>query len=663
MEDGASQELEGKKETKKSTTIHFISKKPRTFDSLNIKHNQISAKEILDYCLSKKILAVDTETEGLDFLTKRVIMFQIGDAENQFVIDTRDYDISFLRPVLESRTIKKLLHNVKFDYKFIKKCYNITLENIYDTMISERILSTGKDILPGYHSLEQVCLRRLGKQLDKSTRNQFINLGGQPFTDKQIVYGAEDVENLIKIAKSQIEEVNKYGLGPVLELENEVSLAFSDIEYNGIGLDVEKWKLIADDSKIELDNALKDLNEEIFKDSLFTRYINKNVQIDMFAETAEYEVLMNWSSPLQVLTLFKLIVPTLENVNAKELYTIKNRHVIIKKYIRYKEVEKKSNAYGMAFLKYLGADNRIHTSFNQILNTGRVSSRDPNMQQIPADNKYRNCFISGYDDWVFVSSDYSSQELCIIAYGSKDPVWLKALSEGKDLHSVCAELVYGKIWEDAQDPDCDFYKIDPVTNEMQRSKCNCKEHKSLRNGVKTINFGLAYGMSKFKLADTLLIEIEEAAMLIEKYFSSFPSIKKFLDSLGTYGLDNGFIKTFAPYKRIRWFSKWKPNIRKDRDLFKEVGSIERASKNTPIQGSGADMCKYALTLVRDYIAEHNVPVKIVMAVHDQIDTIVHKDYAEQWKEEFTALMKKSTLPIIPNGLLEADTNISDFWEK
>lgn len=644
--------------------IHFLSSKIPNFQNDSIFYNKISKEEILEYCLSAPILGVDTETQGLDFLTKKIIMFQIGDDKKQFVIDTRDIDVSFLKPVLESKSILKIFHNVKFDYKFIKKWCNITLENVYDTMIVERILSTGKDLEEGFHSLGQVANRRLGVELDKSTRNQFIDLGSTPFTEKQIVYGADDVIHLIGIMNSQVSDIEYYGLEDLQELENKASLAFSDIEYNGMGIDVEKWKEIAVDSSDKVQKVIKELDEMVYSDpqNRFEKFINRDVQGDLFKDVADYEIQVQWSSPSQVLKLFQTVVPSLESVGAKELHTIRKRHPIISKYISYKEIEKLANAYGTAFLKYVKSDGRIHTSFNQILNTGRVSSRNPNMQQIPADNRFRNCFISGYKDWVFVSSDYSSQELCIIAYGSKDPVWIDALENKKDLHSVCAELVYGDTWKQAAEPDCAFYEK-KTDGEYKKAKCSCDEHKKLRTGVKTINFGLAYGMSKFKLSDTLLISIDEAEALIEKYFFSFPNIKKFLEMLGNYGLQNGFIKTFAPYRRMRWFSKWKPGIKTNKDLFKEVGTIERASKNTPIQGSGADMCKYALTLVRDYINSNNCPVKIVMAVHDQIDTIVHKDYAEQWKHELDTLMKLSTFPIIKNGLLDADTNISEFWEK
>jgi DNA polymerase-1 len=273
------------------------------------------------------------------------------------------------------------------------------------------------------------------------------------------------------------------------------------------------------------------------------------------------------------------------------------------------------------------------------------------MQQIPADNKYRNAFTAD-DGYVFASSDFSSQELCIIATGSKDPVWLQALETGQDLHSVCADLVFGDVWKDAADSNCAYFA-------HNKSKCNCAKHGKLRTQVKSINFGLAYGMSAHKLSDTLQIDIKDAEDLIEKYFTAFPRIKNFLTKLGQFGTGNGYIRTFKPYRRIRWFPKWEPYMR---DMV-EFGSIERASKNTPIQGTGADMTKEALVIMRKYILKHKLPVKIVMTVHDQIDTIVHQDYADKWKIEMKQLMETAALTTIPNGLLKSDTNLSLSWEK
>ena len=170
-------------------------------------------------------------------------------------------------------------------------------------------------------------------------------------------------------------------------------------------------------------------------------------------------------------------------------------------------------------------------------------------------------------------------------------------------------------------------------------------------------------MGPHKLANTLNISIQNAEDLIDKYFKAFPKIGGFLNMLGKYGKKFGYIKTFPPYNRRRWFSNWYPRIHTNRSAAFELGSIERASKNTPIQGASADMTKRALILMRSYIKEFKLPVKLVMTVHDQIDTICTIDYAPEWVWLMTELMENAALEIVTNGLLKADTNISKSWEK
>jgi DNA polymerase-1 len=363
---------------------------------------------------------------------------------------------------------------------------------------------------------------------------------------------------------------------------------------------------------------------------------------------------MNWDSPKQVLEIIKQLIPKVDNVNGKELYKYRS-YELVNTYIQYKEYMKLCTSYGEPFFKYFKDDNKVHTNFHQILDTGRVSSNSPNMQQIPANNEFRNCFIAP-EGWSFVSSDYSSQELNVIAFGSKDPVWIKALEENKDLHSVCAELIYGQEWVDAAEDNCSYINYGG-------KKCNCSQHKTLRTYVKAINFGLAYGMGPHKLADNLQISKQEANNLITKYFEAFPAIKGFLNKLGNFGKQFGYIKTFPPFNRKRWFDTWYPKIWNDRTALMELGSIERASKNTPIQGASADMTKLALTFIHMYIRDSNIPVKLVMTVHDQIDTICKDSYSKTWKKKMTELMEEAAKVIVTNGLLKADTNISKTWSK
>ena len=609
--------------------------------------------DVVKYCEDKKVLGVDTETEGFDFTCKKMIMFQIGDEIDQFVIDTRVVDIEPLRDILESRKITKIFHNAKFDYKFIKRWGNIECEGIYDTFLTERVINCGKDNIR--YGLKDVCKKYLNVELNKEVRNQFIGLTGQPFREDQIVYGAKDVEYLIGVRKHQLPLIDRYKLNNVVDLENEVVTAFADIEYNGLDLDSEKWKEI---EAVNMDNANtleENLDEMIRVDARVKHFVSKYIQTDMFTATEDIrDIDIKWTSPKQVLEVFQCIVPKLENVNGKQMYKYRYKFPLIDKYVKYKEAMKLCTSYGDAFFKNLSSDKRIHTNFHQILDTGRVSSSKPNMQQIPADNIYRNCFTAP-DGWSFVSSDYSSQELNVIAYGSKDPVWIEALKNNQDLHSTCAELVYGEEWLTSGEDNCIYFK--------RKAKCSCPSHKKLRTNVKTINFGLAYGMGPNKLSDTLSIDLGAAKELIEKYFQTFPSIKGFLDKLGNYGKKYGYIKTFPPYNRKRWFSNWYPKIWNNKSSMMELGSIERASKNTPIQGASADMTKKALVLMRCYIKDFDVPVKLVMTVHDQIDTICKNEYVDWWSKKMQELMEQAALEIVTNGLLKAEVTVNNCWTK
>ena len=374
--------------------------------------------------------------------------------------------------------------------------------------------------------LKDLVKREFGKELNKEIRNKFVGVDGAPFTENQIVYGAEDVEYLCKLRHIQIPKTIANKLEAVVDLECNSALAFSDMEYNGLDLDQTKWKALEKESTLKAEALSSNLDQMVIENRLLTEFVKDYVQSDLFIPVEEIrKVKTKWTSPKQVLEVFQTLVPELEDVNGKNMYKHRFKHEIIDNYIKYKEAMKLCTSYGDAFLKNVSIDNKVHTSFHQILDTGRVSSSRPNMQQIPADNRYRNCFVAP-DGWSYVSADYSSQELNVIAFGSKDPVWLEALEEGQDLHSTCAELVYGEQWMNSGEDDCAYLK--------KKEKCNCPSHKKLRTNVKTINFGLAYGMGPNKLADTLNISIDDAKLLIKKYFKAFPAIKGFLDKLGSF---------------------------------------------------------------------------------------------------------------------------------
>jgi len=437
--------------------------------------------EAVEYLNTKSLLGLDTETSGFDFSCKDLLMIQIGDQDRQFVIDFRSTvkeDIALLNTVFVNPEIVKILHNVKFDYKFIKRHCGAALVNVYDTYLVEKILHCGKDDY-GF-GLGKLTERYLGVTLNKEIRNRFVNSSSTPFTNSQIVYGADDVKHLISLYYKQQPDIEGKNLKNVVKLENAAVVVFSEIEYEGLLLNNDAWSILGNENVIEAAKLEKELDGVLLSDPLFSQY--KAVkQLDMFVDESDLkDSSVNWGSPTQVIKVLRKLVPDLDDVNGKKLAPYKYKFPLIEKYIQFKEKDKLASSFGTNFNQFVSCDGKVHTNFQQILDTGRVSSSEPNMQQIPATNKYRNCFYAP-KGWVFVSSDYSSQELNVIAFGSKDPVFLAALEKGEDLHSVCAELVFQDVWKNAADEDCEYYKT--------KQKCECKQHKKLRTQVKTINFG------------------------------------------------------------------------------------------------------------------------------------------------------------------------------
>lgn len=591
-------------------------------------------------------LFLDIETTGFNFQSDDILSIQIAhDTNDQFIFLFNKEKLPSLFEVINS--CKMLVgHNIKFDLKFLMH-YGLQVNvSIYDTMLCEQVLVNGTNLRAG---LDSVVQRYCQVRLDKSVRATFSR--GGTLSARQLQYAADDVKYLKPVMLAQISALKKNDLMHVARLECQACLAFLEIEYNGLTLDRESWLRMVDKLRVRSHLSESAMNTVIDTDSTFESCRMPASQLDMFLPDSEVMgTRLNWDSPMQTLRVFQCIDNSIMGTSERDTLKIAAVHDIGKLLRKYREQTKKVSSFGESFMSHVYEDGKIHPRFVQIKRTGRVSCKEPNMQQIPADNAYRNCFITD-PDHVFVSADYSSQELCIIAHGSKDPVFNHALRNGHDLHSVCAALVFGERWKEAAEDSCVF--------EQGFEKCKCPDHKKLRTAVKSINFGLAYGMGPKKLSETMEISMSEASTLIENYFKAFPKIKDFLEGMSRSGVKNGFIKTFKPWGRTRWFDDWLP-----RGMDMGVrGRIERVSKNTPIQGTAADMTKHALVLCHTYIKENNLPVKLVMTVHDQIDTTCPRDFAEEWAAKLKELMEEAATHIMGNDLLKAEVDITDKWSK
>jgi DNA polymerase-1 len=615
--------------------INLVTNNIQLFD--NETYTIISKEDAYRKLQDCQIIQLDTETNGFNPHSNILLTQQFGTNLDQIVVDNKTIDPTFFKSILTDQDRLFLLQNAKFDLKFFYK-QGIKIKNIYDTFLAECILTTGLEVRE--LGLDALALKYCNIVLDKSIRAK-IHIEG--LTDRVIKYAADDVKYLENIRQKQLEKIKEYNLTNVLDLENEVVKVFAKMEYDGISLNTDKWSEIA---KKTTDLALKSqekLDLIVQSEPKLQKYVPKYTQGNLFG-FEERLLNINWSSPKQKLEIIRSLGFKTDTTGERFLQTNKKSHELIKQLIEHNKFEKLSSSFGKDFLKFVDKNtNRIHCNIWQILSTGRISVSDPNLNQIPSKGELgkeiRSCFIPK-KDYKIVGGDFSGMELRIIAEFSQDPLWVSSFVNGEDLHSVLCAATFDIPITDVKKP---FPGKPDIT---------------YRDIQKTINFGLAYGMSKFKLADTMQISVDEADRIIQKFFKVVPSVERFLTSLGKLAKTRGYIKTAAPYRRIRWFEGWD-----NKDDFKRLGEIERAGKNTPIQGTNGDIIKVALISVQNYIDFHNLPINILLSVYDEIQTECPEELAEEWKNTLNVLMIEAAKTVIKTIPIVVDCKISNYWEK
>ena len=635
-----------------------------TFEDVVLRFHGINIENLYCTMVAEKIILGGYEQEGKESLysLQSVVRKRIGVELDKSEQTTFNED-----EVTENQVIYGIT-----DVKYMREIRRQQLEEIAKAKL-DKVLELEMEVLMSYNDITYN-----GMELNTSEWLKNLDLV-EPLIDEGIQKLTEAVySDPVLLAKMQ-------QLG-YLSMENQLVVNWNSSQQKSFC-----YRLLFPDleqtTKASLQKFLKRFSFGDEWDNLLLQALDKNYKpieevlekyfVGTLIENNLYipagVITINWNSRDQVLSLLQAVDPKLKDMSADSM--AKFSHPIGNLITDYKDTLKLRSTYGETFIeKYLEPDGKIRTNFNQIVSTGRVSTSKPNMQNIPAKetvgNRYRNAFVCP-TGWKYVDSDYSSQELVLIAYLSKDPVWIKALEDGKDLHSVCAELVFKDKWKAAAESDCNYYQLGEDRQPLQQ-KCKCKGHKSLRDGVKRINFGLAYGMTKFKLAGDMGITPMEAEALILEYFKTFPKIGSLLNYLGRFGVENGYIQTVYPFYRKRYFPDWNRCTPSDITAHltgvkphKVLGSIERASKNMPIQGSSADIAKLSLVYIRRFIRANNLTdsILLVAQVHDQDTTICKEEIAEWWAVELTRLMEEAAAVIVDNGLLKAETNVTDRWSK
>jgi len=593
----------------------------------------------LHYLSGKKVLAVDTETTGLSPISNKITLLQIGDKNRQYVYDVARCgdSISGVFSVLLSQDIVKILHNAKFDYTFILTNWGISMPNIRCSLVGSQLLTKG--IINADNSLKGCLDKYMGIKMDKTQQKTFGKMKfGDEFKEAQIDYAAADTEYLIDMESKIFNLLKERGMEALYKLECETSRVTGDMEVNGIFLSKEMWDALAEQSKAGA-FAAKDKLDEHFR---------KVCDLDLFRMPK-----INYASPQQLLPkLIELTGIPIESTGEEVLKELD--HPVIEDLLMFREEMKKITTYGTEFSRtnINPVTGRVHSTFKQLgADTGRMASKEPNLQNIPAGAKYRECFRAQLPGYKLVCADFSGQELRLLAHISREPAFIHALSNNMDLHSYSASLIFGIDYESFFEKDENGNTIvdsagDPVIKKEMKKK--------YRNPAKSITFGLIYGMGPGKLARDLGIQLAEAKDLISKYFTAFPKIKETLDRITEKAMKDKY--AYSPLDgRRRIFSGV------DWDHKGKVAHLQNAAKNQPFQGAGASVTKLALCWMKHSIDLNGWDAKIVLVVHDEILVEVVEEQAEIVKQELEKNMIEAFNHYADSVPMVAKGEIADYW--
>lgn len=631
----------------------------------------------MEYLRNKKVLSLDIETtrkfggkygekEGLDPYLSNIVMLQIGDEDTQFVIDARTINISSLYSILEDPHIVLVGQNIKFEYKHLLHNYGIKINNLYDTMVVEQILFNGLRVTA---SLKDLNKRYLDIIVDKSTRLEFLNIKDAPFTERQIKYGAEDVLYPLLIRNLQLKGVEEKQLTRCVDLEMQFIPVLGDMEYTGMTFSKEKWETTYTANLKKQIRLVSELDKFVIDNYFSTEFVVK--QLDLFS--TGYKCNIQWSSPKQTIAFFKhlRICPQevskttkkkRHTVNANVLrssLTTTNKKItdasrtVLLLYLEYKETSQACSTFGLGFFKHINpVTNRVHSNYKQILNTGRISSSGPNLQNIPATDGFRGAFIAK-ENHKIVNADYAGQEQIILANKSQDKDLAYFYSQGfSDMHSFIASKIYGRPFEEylATNKAKDALKQGgPPLTDLQ--KLMLKE----RGISKGAGFAINYGGNGYTISKNLGISRQEGDFVYDAYFKAFPGLKNYFREVQRKTLSQGYILIDEITGRKNWF------IKPTND--QEKGAIERAALNFPIQGEAGSITKLASIIHRRNIIEKGLEeqIKITNIVHDEINDEVAEEYKTQAATMLENAMETAGALWCKDIKLKAEAAVSDYW--
>lgn len=555
--------------------------------------NEEELRQLCDFFITKESVSIDTETTSTDAISAELVglSFSVEEKKAFYVAVPANYEealkiVQIFKPLYESDKIMKIGQNIKYDYEVLTR-YGVTLQGkMFDTMIAHYLIQPEL-----HHNMDYMAETLLGYQ----TIHIEELLGPKGKKQKNMrdlspadiyEYAAEDADITLRLKNVLEPRLKELGVEELFwNIEMPLVRVLADMELNGVCLDTEA---LQDTSKI-FTERMKQYEQEIYKEAGEEFNISSPKQVG--------DILFG---KLQIMDKPKK-TKTGQYVTSEEvLQSLESKSPIVRNILNYRGMKKLLSTYIDALPKLINPrTGHIHTSFNQALTaTGRLSSSDPNLQNIPVrtdDGKeIRKCFIPE-DGCLFFSADYSQIELRIMAHLSEDKNMMEAFREGHDIHRATA----AKIWH---------VDIDKVTD-AQRKK------------AKQANFGIIYGITTYGLAQRMDIPNGEAKELIEGYFRTFPKVQAYMEHAKEVARAKGYAETL--FHRRRYLADINSRNATVR------GFAERNAINAPIQGTEADIIKVAMVRIWERFKKEGIRSKMILQVHDELNFSVFPEEREQ----------------------------------
>jgi len=579
--------------------------------------------ELVGYLLKQKEICFDTETTSLNPNKAELvgIAFSYITSEAYYIPfpeerEAADKILAQLQPVFEAEDILKIGQNIKYDILVLMN-YGIAVKGKrYDTMLAHYLIEP-----EGKHSMDWLAEQYLNYKpvsieslIGKKGKNQGNMRDVDP--DEVVPYASEDADITLQL-KTKLDPIIKENHLEklLLEVESPLIEVLAAMEFEGVKIDVESLK----EMSVALETESREIEAKVY---------------ELAGET------FNLASPKQ---LGEILFNKLElDAKAKKTKTgqyatgeevlsrLAGEHEIAQAILDYRQLVKLKSTYVDALPALINPKTgRIHTTYNQfVAATGRLSSNNPNLQNIPIrtarGREIRKAFVPRDENHLILAADYSQIELRIMAAFSQDESMIEAFKQGRDIHATTAAKIF-------QVP------LEEVTGDMRRK-------------AKTANFGIIYGISAFGLSQRLKIPRREAKDIIDSYFKEFSAVKTYMDECIEKARKNEYVETILGRRRyLRDINSRNATMR---------GFAERNAINAPIQGSAADMIKLAMIHVQDWMIKEKLNSKMILQVHDELVFDAHKDEVELLRKEIPLLMANAIKIAVP---LEVEVGVGKDW--